>query len=94
MLSFITCAITGIIIFQHNFYAGYVSYFSLWEHVHVHVRPMLHILNFNCKLSQFLLKALPFQALKPFLKVTVQLETEGNGQNEIVSHMDRLEVKV
>ena len=27
------------------------------------------------------------------LKVTVQFETEGNSQNEIVSHMDRLEVK-
>ena len=28
------------------------------------------------------------------LKVTVQSETERNGQNEIVSHMDRLEVKL
>ena len=28
------------------------------------------------------------------LKVTVQFETEGNGQNEIVSHMDRSEVKL
>ena len=28
------------------------------------------------------------------VKVTVQFETEGNGQNEIVSHMDRLEVKL
>ena len=27
-------------------------------------------------------------------KVTVQFETEGNGQNEIVSHMDRSEVKL
>ena len=27
------------------------------------------------------------------LKVTVQFETEGNGQNEIGSHMDRSEVK-
>ena len=27
-------------------------------------------------------------------KVTVQLETEGNGRNEIVSHMDRSEVKL
>ena len=29
-----------------------------------------------------------------YLKVTVQFETEGNGQNEIVSHMDRSEVKL
>ena len=28
------------------------------------------------------------------LKVTVQFETEGNSQNEIVSHMDRSEVKL
>ena len=28
------------------------------------------------------------------LKVTVQFETEGNGQNEIVSHMDRSEIKL
>ena len=28
------------------------------------------------------------------LKVTVQFEIEGNGQNEIVSHMDRSEVKL
>ena len=27
-------------------------------------------------------------------KVTVQFETEGNGQNEIVSNMDRSEVKL
>ena len=26
--------------------------------------------------------------------VTVQFETEGNGQNEIFSHMDRSEVKL
>ena len=28
------------------------------------------------------------------LKVTVQFETEGNGQNKIVSHMDRSEIKL
>ena len=28
------------------------------------------------------------------MKVTVQFETEGNGQNEIVSNMDRSEVKL
>ena len=28
------------------------------------------------------------------LKVTVQFETEGNGQNEIFNHMDRSEVKL
>ena len=28
------------------------------------------------------------------LKVTVQFETERNGQNEIFSHMDRSEVKL
>ena len=28
------------------------------------------------------------------LKVTVHFETEGNGQNEIVSHMDSSEVKL
>ena len=28
------------------------------------------------------------------IKVTVQFETEGNDQNEIVSHMDRSEVKL
>ena len=28
------------------------------------------------------------------LKVTVQFETGGNGQNEIFSHMDRSEVKL
>ena len=28
------------------------------------------------------------------LKVTVQFETGGNGQNEIVLHMDRSEVKL
>ena len=27
-------------------------------------------------------------------KVTVQFETEGNGENEFVSHMDRSEVKL
>ena len=30
----------------------------------------------------------------PSLKVTVQFETEGNGQNEIVSHVDRSEVNL
>ena len=29
-----------------------------------------------------------------FIKVTVQFETEGNGQNEIFSRMDRSEVKL
>ena len=29
-----------------------------------------------------------------YYKVNVQFETEGNGQNEIVSHMDRSEVKL
>ena len=29
-----------------------------------------------------------------YVKVTVQFETEGNGQYEIVSHMDRPEVKL
>ena len=37
-------------------------------------------------------------SLKPVdvdvLKVTVQLKTEGNGQSEIVSHMERSEVKL
>ena len=28
------------------------------------------------------------------VKVTVQFETEGNDRNEIVSHMDRSEVKL
>ena len=28
------------------------------------------------------------------VKVTVQFETEGNGQNEIASHMDRSEVNL
>ena len=28
------------------------------------------------------------------LKVTVQFETEGNGQNEIVSRMDRSDLKL
>ena len=28
------------------------------------------------------------------INVTVQFEIEGNGQNEIVSHMDRPEVKL
>ena len=28
------------------------------------------------------------------VKVTVHFETEGNGQNEIISHMDRSEVKL
>ena len=31
---------------------------------------------------------------KILFKVTVQFETEGNGQNEIVSNMDRSEVKL
>ena len=30
----------------------------------------------------------------PSLKVTAQFETEGNGQNEIVSHVDRSEVNL
>ena len=28
------------------------------------------------------------------IKIAVQFETEGNGQNDIVSHMDRLKVKL
>ena len=28
------------------------------------------------------------------LKVTVQFETEGNGQNELTSHIDRSEAKL
>ena len=28
------------------------------------------------------------------VKVTVQFETEGNGQNEIANHMDRSEIKL
>ena len=31
----------------------------------------------------------PSVKLQILVKVTVQFETEGNGQNEIVSHMDR-----
>ena len=31
---------------------------------------------------------------KELLKVTVQFEIEGNGQNEILSHMDRSETKL
>ena len=34
-----------------------------------------------------------FQGPK-LIKVTVQFETKGNGQNEIVSYMDRSEVKL
>ena len=33
-------------------------------------------------------------SIKTLVKVTVQFETEGNGQNEIVNHMDRSEVKL
>ena len=33
-------------------------------------------------------------SLRKIVKVTVQFETEGNGQNEIVSHMERSEVKL
>ena len=47
------------------------------------------------------LKRFMYQQIVPFrrhfaarIKVTVQFETEGNGQNEIVSHTDRLEVKL
>ena len=32
--------------------------------------------------------------LQKLFKVTVQFETEGNGQNEIVSHMNRSEVRL
>ena len=32
--------------------------------------------------------------IKNTVKVTVQFETKGNGQNEIFSHMDRSEVKL
>ena len=32
--------------------------------------------------------------IKNTVKVTVQFEIEGNGQNEIFSHMDRSEVKL
>ena len=39
-------------------------------------------------------KALPTCTFATYLKVTVQFETEGNGQNEIVSNMNRLEVKL
>ena len=40
----------------------------------------------NCKMCQrFFLTT---------IKVTVQFETERNGQNEIVSHMDRSEIKL
>ena len=44
------------------------------------------------KLNVLVLKLKNFKLF--FLKVTVQFETEGNGQNEIVSHMDRSEVKL
>ena len=37
------------------------------------------------------LLSIPFYT---FLKVTVQFETEGSGQNEIVKYMDRSEVKL
>ena len=37
---------------------------------------------------------IPIDLENLFIKVTVQFETEGNGQNEIVSHMDRSEVKL
>ena len=35
-----------------------------------------------------------YLTIKSTVKVTIQFETEGNGQNEIVSHMDRSEVKL
>ena len=34
------------------------------------------------------------QSCGPKVKVTVQFETEGNGQNEIFRHMDGSEVKL
>ena len=39
--------------------------------------------------NYFSLTTIKFQS-----KVTVQFKTEGNGQNEIVSYMDRSEVKL
>ena len=35
-----------------------------------------------------------FEIYRPCFKATVQFETEGNGQNEIVSHMERSEVRL
>ena len=41
------------------------------------------------------LRQFPIKHQDPTIfKVTVQFETEGNGQNEFVSHMDRSEVKL
>ena len=46
-----------------------------------------------CALSEFCF-ACCVRVLLFYVKVTVQFETEGNGQNEIVSHMDRSDVKL
>ena len=52
-------------------------------------------LNLSEILWKFLEEPRNFQeSNQSVLKVTVQFETEGNGQNEIVSRMDRSEVKL
>ena len=45
-------------------------------------------------IHSFLIERLIFGLRLNVLKVTVQFETEGSSQNEIVSHMDRSEVKL
>ena len=44
--------------------------------------------------SAYLIESLNIYKNTVDIKVTVQFKTEGNGQNEIFSHMDRSEVKL
>ena len=51
-------------------------------------------MNFRHKIQGTALDCFAHPVDLGLLKVTVRFETEGNGQNEIVSHMDRSEIKL
>ena len=74
--------------------AGYVGYTC--GHLHNHVKGHKQQSSAIAKHYKNVHGMIPQDLLKHFevLKVTVQFETEGKGQNEIVSHMDRSEVKL
>ena len=69
---------------KHFMLYCYLFYF-LFIFIHLFIHSFIH---------SFIIHSYIHSFIHLFIKVTVQFETEGNGQNEIVSHMDRSEVKL
>ena len=87
--SYATIKITSRLKTVHQFVAKVAKNVVPWCCAAV-VRQISCIVN-TISMNRKQLLSIPFYT---FLKVTVQFETEGSGQKEIVKYMDRSEVKL